>query len=385
MRWIRDCGLVLAALLAWSGTSAAAEWRPIVSPFGQVFPSLLIATASMPAPPAHAKSRVLGDGNGVIGASVLASRDGERARLTVRMPTLARESTLEVVLPKAGVRYALYPTMQWDFARLARVRQPGPDSIELELALDDAKPERRTERVRVRSINDAPYYVLDGARSADLNWMFAAYVNEEHPLVEQILKEALRSGTTKRFDGYQKRDPEQVYRQVFAVWNVLQRRGIRYSSITRTSSASDKVLSQHVRFLEQSWENSQANCVDGSVLLASILRRIDLNPSLVLTPGHMFLAFDLDARGRERAYLETTLLGTVERHGNGRLKGLSDSLEGDVDEDESFATFERAVEQGFARYQRARAKFADETAHEYQIIDIEAARRRGVTPIAFQR
>jgi hypothetical protein len=390
MKRVLACLLGAATLLLGSAVAAVAPappndaWKPVITPFGQVFPSLLIATANMPADAVTTRGRVLGDTNGVIGAEVVARRDGERVKLAVRMPTLARDSTLEATLPQAGGRYALYPTIQWDFERLARLRQPGPDTIEFTLHRDDEPPSTRAERVRVRSINDAPYYVADGKSTADLNWMFAAYVNEDHPLADSILKEALLSGIVDGFDGYQSGDPAQVYRQVFAVWNVLQRRGIRYSSITRTSAPGDKVLSQHVRFLDQSWNNSQANCVDGSVLLASILRKIDLNPSLVLVPGHMFLAFDLDGQGRQRAYLETTLLGEVERRGNGQLRGLADGLVGDVDEATSLNSFEAAAAKGTAAYRSAYPGFSRGDDPEYQIIDIDAARKLGVSPIGYR-
>ena len=59
----------------------------------------------------------------------------------------------------------------------------------------------------------------------DMTWMFAAYVNENHPLIDPILREALDTGIVNAFDGYQAGDEDDVYAQVFAVWNVIQRRG----------------------------------------------------------------------------------------------------------------------------------------------------------------
>lgn len=378
-------GLGVVALAgADSGTSAAASapaWKPRVTPQGLVFPSLLIATATMRRADIDADSGVLGDPNGVIGATVTATRDRQRVKLRVRMPTLARESTLEAVLPRKGGRYELYPTMLWDFDKLRAQHAARPDSIEFALEVDGRKAGSAVERVRVQSINVAPYYVDGAGGTADLNWMFAAYVNEDHPLVQQILGEALASGIVDAFDGYQSGDPEQVYRQVFAIWHVLKRRGIRYSSIARTSAASDAVLSQHVRFLDESWRNSQANCVDGSVLLASILRKIDINPSLVLVPGHMLLGFDLDPRGEDRAYVETTLLGRDAGMSSPTLAGLDRGRRG-IGERESMASFETAVARGLATVRKAGSRFNREDEPEYQIIDIEAARRMGVTPIA---
>jgi hypothetical protein len=377
MRVFAPLAMFLLAIAVAAGSSSAPantpttqpRWRPIVSPDTQVFPSLLIATANLSIGGSASDGRVLGDTNGMVGVAVAATRDGQRARVVVRAPALGSESSIEVELPRAGDWYQVYPTMLWDWKRLHGVRRAMPETIEFALELDGHPPVRRSQRVRVRSVNDAPYSVEDGGQRTDLSWIFAAYVDEEHPLVQRILGDALKAGTVKRFDGYQSGDPEQVYRQVFAIWQVLARRGIRYSSITRTSAASDAVLSQYVRFLDESWDNRQANCVDGSVLLASVLRRIDLDPQLVLVPGHMFLAFALDAEGREFAYLETTRLGNAADRAQG---GGNTTL----------ANFEAAAEEGLARYTAAAERFGDPAAPEFRIVDIGAARKLGVAPIA---
>jgi hypothetical protein len=383
---------LLACLLALALPFAASarDWRPLVSPYGELFPSLAIATAQL-RDAGTRDATVLGDPHGLVGASLVAARDDERVRLSVRIPGLAETSTLDARLPRAGQRYTLFPRMRWDTARLAAWRGDGPADALFLLETADGATHERTLGLRVRSVNQAPYHV-GGDAPTDLNWMFAAYVNERHPVVDRIVREARRGGIVRDFAGYDGGDPEDVYRQVFALWRVLQSHGIRYSPIARVSKVGDRVLSQYVRFLDESWESSQANCVDGSVLMASLLRRVGLRPSLVLVPGHMFIAFDLDRDGRRRAYLETTLLGgAVAAQGNDGGAGIAargddalHELGGALDEDASFASFERAVEQGIARYARSRSRFFDESRPQYQIIDIEAARRLGVAAIASQ-
>jgi hypothetical protein len=325
----------------------------------------VIATANLaPPPPAGA---VLGDPHGMLGIAIASTRDGQRARVGVRVPGLAEESLIEVVLARAGDWYQVYPTIHWDFARLHALQRAAPATLEFTLELDGGPVQRKLQRVRLRSINEAPYSVADGGVRTDLSWMFAAYVDEDNPLVQRILGEALARGHVARFDGYQSGDPGQVYRQVFAIWRVLAARGIRYSSIARTSAEHDAVLSQYVRFLDESWDNRQANCVDGAVLLASVLRRIDLDPQLVLVPGHMFIGFALEPGGRRMAWLETTRLGEVA---------------GDAGEDALLENFQDAVEDGLARHAAASARFGRADAPEYRLIDIAAARRLGVAPIA---
>lgn len=92
-------------------------------------------------------------------------------------------------------------------------------------------------------------------------FLFAAYINEDHPIIDQFLGQAKNMGLEKRFIGYQG-DKQTVLRQVYTVWYGLQRKGITYSSIVDTSLESQKVFSQNVRFIEESIYNTQANCVD---------------------------------------------------------------------------------------------------------------------------
>ena len=114
----------------------------------------------------------------------------------------------------------------------------------------------------------------------------------------------------------------------------------------------------------------------------SVLRKIGINPHLVLVPGHMLLGFDLDAGGRQRAYLETTRLGSVPRRAPAGAAGPMAAMAGDVDEERSLQSFEAAVELGSDTVEAAGDRFDDPRAVEYRLVDIAAARRRGVMPIA---
>jgi hypothetical protein len=353
------CGLI---------ASAAAEptWEPFVEPYNQVFPSLEIATATMTVDAADIDPTTLGDQQGLIGVELSGARTGAPFELVVRVAGLARDSRLDGTIPPSDDGVTLAPTLVWDYAALAAIRQSRPATIEFELKVDGQSLGTRVQRVRVRSVNDALYYIDedDDDQDLDFNWLFAAYVNEDHPAVDGILKEALDAGVVDSFSGYQD--------------------GIRYSSITRTANEHENVLSQHVRFIDESLAMTQANCVDGSVLFASVLRKIDIAPVLVLIPGHMLLGFALDEQGNEVAYLETTMLGDATAQQGKRqaaaLKRRSTSL--GVEIDASLASFELALVEGQRQVDEAGDAFADEDDPDHQMIDIQVAREYGVMPIA---
>ena len=121
------------------------------------------------------------------------------------------------------------------------------------------------------------------------------------------------------FDAYQSHDPGTVLLQVFAVWEALRQHNIRYSDIGTTTTESDSLYSLHVRFIEEALSESHANCVDASVLLAAVLRRMGIDTFLVMEPGHMFLGIYLDAR-RQAVGLPGNHDAGRPRPGQGRRK-----------------------------------------------------------------
>ena len=61
--------------------------------------------------------------------------------------------------------------------------------------------------------------------------MFAAYVNEQHPFVDKMLREALDTGIVNSFTGYQTKNKAEVYRQAYALWNALSKRDVAATAI----------------------------------------------------------------------------------------------------------------------------------------------------------
>jgi hypothetical protein len=244
--------------------------------------------------------------------------------------------------------------------------------------------EEQSETVTLRSINDCPYSYAKGEVWVNTRYMFAAYVNEQHPFVDKVLREALDTGIVDSFTGYQTKDEAEVYRQVYAIWHALSQRDVRYSNITDTVAASDKVGSQHIRLIDESINNGQANCVDGSVLMASMLRKVGIEPILVHVPGHCYLAFWLDEQGKNIVGLETTMIGhSIEGDGL-KVKGLETVVDEDSQDENSWKTFAGAVGRGTANLAKYGKEFKDPANHKYMLISVARARQSGILAIGFQ-
>ncbi len=386
------------------------EWEPFIDPERQIFPSLLLASATLKdplrdedtaqkaentkqkkLPPAdHARPddfpEIMGDENGLAGVVIASPSDGAHARVEIKENALMADSVLEADLPIKGRLYRLAPRMNYKYDALNRVRQSQPVNVTFSVQVDGKNLGDRFVTARVHPINDCPYAYQnpdDEKDYVDIAWMFAAYVNEDHPAIPGLLKEAQATGVVDGFDAYQSRDPGTILLQVFAVWEALRQHNIRYSDIGTTTDESTSLYSLHVRFIEEALSESHANCVDASTLLASVLRRMGIDTFLVMEPGHMFLGIYLDADGKQSACLETTMLGDPDPEKYTENRALAKSATRAVKKLKGWRCFNQALDSATREFNKHRRRFDRENDPEYEVVDITAARREGIAPIGY--
>ncbi len=138
-----------------------------------------------------------------------------------------------------------------------------------------------------------------------------------------------------------------------------------------------------MRLIDESINNGQANCVDGAVLFASLLRKIDIEPVLVSLPHHCYVAFYLDRERTQLVGLETTLLGEqLDEDAEYALPGEEDVVDEQWQATSSWRSFCAAIALGTADLAENAAKF-DKDDPDYQLVRIEQARKDGILPIGF--
>ena len=355
---------LLACALALAGPAFAEEKEKEVAPddptkwrlsvhLGDLYPSMLIANA-VRKPKDKRPEMILGDLHGPISVRVYNDKPGTVVQVQVEVDELAQPTRVRYTLEKTGY-YFLRPQVRWKYAKLRELDQPIPTTLKVSVWRDGKLLSPSQQRpIRVHSVSDVPYLYRNPAGEwYDITWLLAAFVNEESPLIDGILKEALDTGMVKRFVGYQAGDRE-VQQQVGAVYTALKKRGIVYSSTTQTSSSDlDLTLTQHVRFVGDSLKYTQANCIDGVVLMASILRRIEIDPLIIVGPGHAMLGYHLEpGRTGRIGIVETTLIAT-----------------GD---------FDSAVKAGGARFDQWKVQ----KDPRFRVIEVAKWRDEGVMPIS---
>ena len=82
--------------------------------------------------------------------------------------------------------------------------------------------------------------------------------------------------------------------------------------------------------------------MDGSVLFASLLRAINIDPILVRTPGHMFVGYYTDSSHQDMNFLETTMIGDVDLDDFFPDEQLDSTMVGKSQNQMSLLTFEKS-------------------------------------------
>ncbi|MEX1118135.1 MAG: hypothetical protein WEB60_05005 [Terrimicrobiaceae bacterium] len=349
--------LILAILLTgalFPARLSALEWE-IEMPFDDtIFPSMVVGMRGFMDEEDQSETEI-GDPMGMIGASITAPEDDFEVRVTIEETDFFKKSSIKAVLPKKGRTYSVMPIIRYEVSNLLAHKQKGFDAAHV--IVETAEEEfEDTKRFEVRSINDCVLAMKHNDEFINTRFLFAAYVNENNPILDKILGYALKEGYVDGFIGYQGTRGD-VVKQAEAIYKALQDMGFKYSSITGSSGSSDKIFTQHVRFVGESLDTSQANCIDGTVMMASLFMKIGLNPVIITVPGHAFVGV-YKSTASELEFLvpiETTVIGN--------------------------SGFDHAVKLGRESMEEHADKFADPEDMSCQVIDIRSARESGVDPI----
>jgi hypothetical protein len=215
-----------------------------------------------------------------------------------------------------------YPFKQLPTLFLDRVR----DLTELSRAtvnvlvedLDGKVEMHVTEPVWMLARTTLPYSVLNPQTGAQETFFeyYGAYVTPNAPSLMRFLREAASLHPQHTLGGYQPRNtlPEQmdqiVTPQVKALYAALKAAGITYVNSVLNVNPQQGVSSQRVRLPRESLADREANCIDGTVLFASLLEGISINAAICAVPGHAFLAWETWDGYDDWRYLETTMIGS---------------------------------------------------------------------------
>jgi len=352
-RRCRALFLVALGLASSQAGAAALDWQVDITPGGELFPVLDLSQA------ARAGSDSAGGGSGLVTVRVK-SATPRKLHLRIETQGLRAPAIVDAEIARAGT-IDLRPRLDWDRAWLESLHAPRAQTMRVWLEADGNPAQEREVAVRLHPLDDALYYVREGKDRVDLGWVFAAYVDPHDPVVDAVL--ALARDADNDIGARTETRAERID-QARAIWSALGSHGLKYASGDPALSRGPSIYSQRVRLLSDSWEQRRANCIDSSVLIASVLERLGIRAFIVLVPGHAFVGFYTGAGKSDAEFLETTLLGSG-----------SSARGGD-------AGFEAALAAGRSRWNRVASRLDRRHRPDYAVIDIETARAYGIIPLA---
>lgn len=338
--------------------------------------------------------------------SLTAPKSNSVVRIVVDSTMLNYVSITQESMPKKGQRYTFEPVIKWKFDNLYRLRSPGLIDLTFTCFVNDEEVDVKTIRLNYRSINECLLSMIgkDG-HYRDYRWLFTAYVNEDHPKIDNILSEILDQGIVTSFEGPS--TEKKVETQMRAIWYYALSRGITYSTISCTSNKSSRSNSQYIRFFDDVYNNRQANCIDACVFFSSIMRKLSLQPIIFVDPCHAYLGYYSDKSKKKIRTLETTITGWVnlpelDSHFDAETGKLDETAYnkisrylGDKDKERCQAgqmtldqikkavannLFDRASEYQKENYEKNKALYSDTTQMVYQMLVVDDLRKQ-VAPI----
>jgi formylglycine-generating enzyme required for sulfatase activity len=245
---------------------------------------------------------------------------------------------------------------KWDVITLAKLEVPVTATVEYTVACGSATAQG-SKTITIQPIGIAELGLPSGIP-------LAIYVDELHPWLSDIVREAKNLGIANSFGGntgdYTKSVPE-----IFAIWKALRNRGLEYVGMTADTA---KAHAQHIRQIHESLSDEGANCADGSVLLASLLMSLGFDVEFFTSPTHVFVRVYFASKESKAISLliETTTMGDVEI-GNQFLNDCKNLIPPKY-QDEDWDNFSLACENGFKKVNE----------HDWTVVSLANLRKLGL-------
>lgn len=139
--------------------------------------------------------------------------------------------------------------------------------------------------------------------------LLAMYMTPNHPNISDIILKASdileEWGYSSSLEGYQKQSNERAKEQISAIYAALKSLNLVYTN----PPASFERIGQRIRMPDQVINERVGTCLDLTLLFASVLEAVGMNPILITKPNHIFLGCWLeDLTFSESVEADSTLL-----------------------------------------------------------------------------
>lgn len=153
----------------------------------------------------------------------------------------------------------------------------------------------------------------------DLTKYLAAWITPHHPQIEKLSRQVIERHPDRSLAGYQGAttldestiQAREIAQAIF--YTLQQETGLVYEDSPLSFGAAPDQFMQRVRLPSEILASGGlANCLDGTVLFASLLENASIQPVIMLIPGHAFVGWHV-YKGVERyEFIETTMISSAD-------------------------------------------------------------------------
>jgi hypothetical protein len=255
-----------------------------------------------------------------------ANRNNRIARLLVRawIEGLSTEHVhcCEVKVGRSTGPLHLLPTLLPD--KVQHITEVQRATLHIRIDDMDGKTEyHQTHTIVMLSRNSGMNCLWDVQKNRlieDLTPYYGAWVTPNAEPIQLLLRKVVDKTEAVSLLGYLARREKVVEDEVRAIFDVLKDEKLVYVNSTIDFGRSTTQNGQRVRLPRESLGHRTANCLDGTLLFASLMEANSLNAGLVFVPGHALVAWqkrqlELEADTdddllRNWEFLETTMVST---------------------------------------------------------------------------
>ncbi len=161
-------------------------------------------------------------------------------------------------------------------------------------------------------------YIDDEEKFVDTSALISAWVTPNHPAIRELLKYSAGYHPNKSLYGYQlKSDDRTELRnytrtQVKAIYNALKHKyDINYVN-TPVSFTPENIVAQRINLPSETLSRGIANCIDSTVLFASALEAIGIEPYILILPGHSLLGWSIERGSGKLDFIDVTYVSEID-------------------------------------------------------------------------
>lgn len=240
---------------------------------------------------------------------------GDKARtlrVEAQIPGVTEAAIRTVTLLAGAQREVVYlvPQLSTSFAA-GSVRSDRPAQLHVKINDGDKVLYEDTLGITLLPRDSLPLFREIGADITKMTPEYiGAWVTPNSRAVDSFLTAAKQRHPQKTFAGEQ----TATVPQVKAIYEELKARGVTY--VMDPTVNTDLVKVQRTRLPTEVLESTNAQCLEGTILFATMLEAIGLRPIIVLVPGHAFVGWhatraDGVKPDADRLFLETTMVGNA--------------------------------------------------------------------------